>query len=238
MAYDEARSFTFKSTILGEIMNSQPMKSDSSYSASNPFIITKKMRLDLFAKGFSEDEINRMTPMDAWIYLEEKKNPAINQAQELAVSPEHLTMLQNSAINEDVIRSRGYRTIANVQDLKELGFSPSQFRVPGLLLPLHTTDGKIGLYVYRPDNPRVFEDKKKGRNPDGTYPNKVIKYEIPKGAGIRLDCPPICRLQLGDPSVPLWITEGQKKADALASKGLCAIALLGVWNFKGKNAME
>ena len=146
-------------------------------------------------------------------------------------------MLQNSAINEDVIRSRGYRTIANVQDLKELGFSPSQFRVPGLLLPLHTTDGKIGLYVYRPDNPRVFEDKKKGRNPDGTYPNKVIKYEIPKGAGIRLDCPPICRLQLGDPSVPLWITEGQKKADALASKGLCAIALLGVWNFKGKNAM-
>jgi hypothetical protein len=35
--------------------------------------------------------------------------------------------------------------------------------------------------------------------------------------------------------VPLWITEGQKKADALASRGLCAVALLGVWNWKGKN---
>lgn len=38
-----------------------------------------------------------------------------------------------------------------------------------------------------------------------------------------------------NPSVPLWISEGQKKADALASKGLCAIALLGVWNFVGRN---
>ena len=41
---------------------------------------------------------------------------------------------------------------------------------------------------------------------------------------------------LGDPQIPLWVTEGQKKADALASRGPCAIALLGVWNFKGKNS--
>lgn len=31
------------------------------------------------------------------------------------------------------------------------------------------------------------------------------------------------------------MTEGQKKADCLASRGLCAIDLLGVWNFKGRN---
>ena len=41
---------------------------------------------------------------------------------------------------------------------------------------------------------------------------------------------------LGDPQVPLWITEGSKKADALASKGACAISITGVWGFKGKNA--
>ena len=40
---------------------------------------------------------------------------------------------------------------------------------------------------------------------------------------------------LADPSIPLWITEGQKKADALASHGLCSIALFGVAGFKGKN---
>jgi predicted P-loop ATPase len=54
---------------------------------------------------------------------------------------------------------------------------------------------------------------------------------------MRLDCPPPCQPRLGDPSVPLWITEGQKKADALASVEQCAIALLGVWNWRGKNVL-
>ena len=81
----------------------------------------------------------------------------------------------------------------------------------------------------------MYEDKRAGRLPDGTYRQRVIKYELPKGAGMRVDCPPSCRGMLGDPKVTLWVTEGQKKADALASRGLCAIALLGVWNFKGRN---
>ena len=53
---------------------------------------------------------------------------------------------------------------------------------------------------------------------------------------MRIDCPPLCQNKLADPSIPLWITEGVKKGDALAGHGLCAIALLGVWNFKGKNS--
>src|SRR5439155_25397616 len=36
-------------------------------------------------------------------------------------------------------------------------------------------------------------------------------------------------------AIPLWVTEGQKKADSLASRSACAVALLGVWNFKGQN---
>ena len=36
---------------------------------------------------------------------------------------------------------------------------------------------------------------------------------------MRLDCSPLCLPDLGDPTVPLWITEGQKKGDALASAG-------------------
>jgi hypothetical protein len=151
------------------------------------------------------------------------------------LSPEHLRVLhEGSGITDAVIESRGYRTVTEAKDLSALGFSPAQCRVPGLLLPLHATDGGNGLYIYRPDSPRVHIDKSK-READGSHPNKVIKYEMPKGAGVRLDCPPICQPQLADPRVPLWITEGQKKADALASRGLCAVALLGVWNFKGRN---
>ena len=150
-------------------------------------------------------------------------------------SQDHLKALHNdSGISLQVITARGYRTITGLSELLSLGFSRNQCKLPGLLLPVHTTDGDNSLYVYRPDLPRVIEDRSK-RNPDGSYKSHIIKYEIPKDAGIRLDCPPVCRPMLADPSIRLWITEGQKKADALASKGLCTIDLLGVWNFKGKN---
>jgi Domain of unknown function (DUF3854) len=32
--------------------------------------------------------------------------------------------------------------------------------------------------------------------------------------------------------VPLWITEGVKKGDALTSRGLCVVSLAGVWNWR------
>ena len=59
--------------------------------------------------------------------------------------------------------------------------------------------------------------------------------ETPAKSRMALDVPPTVRHLLGDPNVPLFITEGVKKADALASRGLCAVALLGVWNFRGVN---
>jgi len=151
------------------------------------------------------------------------------------LSDYHLTALHASAISDDVIRERGYRSVTQPAELRKLGFSPEQAKqVPGLLLPLHSTDGQSPVHIYRPDNPRVFEDKRR-RDEDGQHPNKVVKYEMPKGARMRLDCPPRCKPQLGDPRIPLWITEGQKKADALASAGLCSLAMLGVWNFIGTN---
>jgi hypothetical protein len=150
-----------------------------------------------------------------------------------SLSDQHVQMLQQSAITDEVIASRAYRTITEANELRQLGFSPAQCRAPGLLIPLWTPNGEQ-LAVYRPDNPRVVENKRK-RSPDGSHPNKVIKYEFPKGAQMRLDCPPLARAALGDPDIPLWITEGQKKADSLVSAGLCAIALLGVWNWRGTN---
>src|SRR6185437_8864717 len=44
-----------------------------------------------------------------------------------------------------------------------------------------------------------------------------------------------CQPNLRDPSVGLWLTEGSKKADALAAAGLCAVSLSGVWNWRGAN---
>jgi hypothetical protein len=144
------------------------------------------------------------------------------------LSDAHLKMLREaSGISEAVIAARGYRTITDHKELSRLGFSSRQLQPPGLLILLHATDGNIPFHVFRPDTPRV--ERKNGRK------EHRIKYEIPHGVGIRLDCPPCCRPMLANPSIPLWITEGQKKVDSPASRGVCAVALLGVWNFKGKN---
>jgi len=134
--------------------------------------------------------------------------------------------LQASAISIDVIRERGYKSVLGKTALKEAGFSKAQRRVPGILIPLHGVDGSIIGHQYRPDHPR--EDTKRGR---------PIKYENPTGSSVRLDVPPRCKLMLGDPSVPIFFVEGIKKADALASLGACAVALAGVWNFKGRNPL-
>jgi hypothetical protein len=138
----------------------------------------------------------------------------------------HFSHLHNgSGISLEVILERGYKTIMGRAQLENMDFSKAQQRTPGILIPLWTVEGKQAGYQYRPDNPRLNQ---KGR---------PIKYENPVGSSVRLDCPPRCHKVLGNPEVPLWVTEGSKKADALASKDACAVSLTGVWGFKGKNEM-
>ncbi len=130
---------------------------------------------------------------------------------------------EGSGINIDVIKERGYRSILEKIELEKLGYSGVQERVPGILIPLWGVEGKEAGYQYRPDNPRL----------DGK--GRPVKYESLPGSTNHLDCPPRCQKLIGNPQVPLWITEGSKKADALASHGACAVSLTGVWGFKGKN---
>jgi hypothetical protein len=152
------------------------------------------------------------------------------------LSPTHLKILrEESAISDEVIRARGYWTATDSAQLRNLGFAPNQCRAPALVLPVIGPDGRQALHQIRPDAPWSFDDKSKPRLPDGTYPQKVVKYVTPKGAHMVLDVPPACRAGIGDPAVPLWITEGVKKADSLASAGLCAVGLLGVTCWKGRN---
>jgi hypothetical protein len=135
----------------------------------------------------------------------------------------HAKLLSESGITPEIAAARGYRTVTEKKNLEELGFGVKQRRVPALLIPIHNVRGEVALHQLRPDEPR----RDKG--------GKALKYETPAGASMSLDVPPIVRQQLDDPSVPLFITEGARKADAAASVGLCCVSLLGVWNFRGKN---
>ncbi|MFC2032693.1 DUF3854 domain-containing protein [Chloroflexota bacterium] len=129
----------------------------------------------------------------------------------------------DSGINIDVIQERGYRSVIDRNELKKLGFAEYQSRVPGLLVPIRGVDGSVVGYQFKPDVSRVDRKRKK------------IKYETAKGTSNRIDSPPHCQELLANPSIPLWVAEGIKKADCLASLGECAVALTGIWNWRGKN---
>lgn len=146
--------------------------------------------------------------------------PALKDGMLLA---HHAAILRASCIDPQAIVARGYRSVSVRADLKRLGFGDRQLLVPTLLIPIYSVTGEIVLYQHRPDTPRMSDRA------------KPIKYETPKGARMVVDVPPGARARLGDPKVSLFITEGVKKADAAVSHGLCCIALLGVWNWRGTN---
>ena len=141
----------------------------------------------------------------------------------LTLQPQHQHLITASGISPDVAKARGYRTVTTKAELKRLGFGDAQRRVPALVIPIYNVHGKVATYQVRPDEPR-------------TRDGKPIKYETKARSRMSLDVPPGARAWLGHPTRPLFITEGARKADAGVSHGLCCIALLGVWNWRGRNA--
>jgi hypothetical protein len=139
-------------------------------------------------------------------------------------SDHHLAVLAASGITAEFAMARGYETITDPKRLAELGIvKAARDCVPGLLVPQLRADGSTWGYQYRPDNPRL-------RN------GKPVKYETPWQHRNGLDVPPGVAPMLADPAVPLWITEGVKKADCGAINGLCIVALSGVWNWLHTNS--
>ncbi|MFV9507541.1 MAG: DUF927 domain-containing protein [Oscillochloridaceae bacterium umkhey_bin13] len=123
-------------------------------------------------------------------------------------------------------QERGYRSIQGLDQWTALGCAPisKQFAHVGLAFPVYRL-GQLEPYtwVLRPDHPRLSR-------------GRPIKYEWPKGLPPCFDVLPRYRTALTDPAVPLWFTEGAKKADALATAygdAIIPVNLNGVWGFRG-----
>jgi len=108
-------------------------------------------------------------------------------------------LLEESTIAPETVEARGCRTVETKAELERLGFTRAQRNVPGLLFPIHGPAGGVVSYQFRPDEPRV----KDGR---------AVKYETASGSRMVLDVHPSVRHKLGDPSVPLFVTEGSRRA--------------------------
>lgn len=122
-----------------------------------------------------------------------------------------------SGISPEVIASRGYRNVT-AAELAALGYAPNQCR-DGLLIPLYTLAGMKGNTLLKPSAPRTDEG------------GKHLKYEAPAGSVPHLDIHPDAVHLLRNPQVPLYFTEGTKKADAAWSRSLPCVALTGVYHF-------
>lgn len=137
------------------------------------------------------------------------------------IFPQHAAMLAASGIDPEVARERGVTSMDTATTLEKYDIAKPGRSVPGLLFPIHGTTGVVSAQ-YRPDNPRL----------DGK--GKPVKYETPRRQPVRLDLHPRTHPHLNDPKVPIVVTEGIKKVDALLSIGVpVVVGLTGVWNWRG-----
>jgi DNA polymerase I-like protein with 3'-5' exonuclease and polymerase domains len=126
---------------------------------------------------------------------------------------------EESAIDPAVALERGYYLEKTKRGLERLGFKRSQQRAPAIVIPRFSPSGEPIPAQIKPDNPLV-----EGRNGK----SRPRKYEAPAGTPVRLSVPPRAVPMMRDVQRSLYVTEGDKKGDALASVGEAVIALQGV----------
>jgi uncharacterized protein DUF3854 len=129
----------------------------------------------------------------------------------MTLSDSHRRMLfEGSGISPDVAAERGYRTVKRRAELEEF---PAWQRRLGLYIPMLSPDGTTQGCQLRPENPRSAK----------------LKYESPQGSAVIVDVHPRALEEVRAGDGDLWVVEGAKKADALLSRGVAAVALSGVW---------
>ena len=155
--------------------------------------------------------------------------------------PHHLKQLHTSAISDAVIDARGYQSVSRPTPgdgsprdlLRRLGIPAwardDDARFPGLLIPVWGPKGDRVSFQYKMDRPPG--DPKTGK--PRKYANEQSHANVIDVHPRHNQTPPGRALPaILDLSVPLWITEGIKKADALTSRGYCCLALYGVFSWR------
>ncbi len=143
----------------------------------------------------------------------------------LSLAPEHYADLQKSGLSDDTIQEADIKSVPPGLINKKLGFNvyglASMYQIP-------FDDGYCRY--------RVFYESGKGLDKSG---KPKPKYLTQKNLGNRLYIPAQAELILNDISIPLEITEGEKKALKACQEGLYCIAVTGLWNWKikGKNEL-
>lgn len=165
----------------------------------------------------------------------------------------HRQELEKSGLTSETIALSGIYTEESPERIRELLNWPETMTpgVPAMVLPYPGCDGYVQVKL---DTPRVRRDGNEhdrtnrptsghavdmeevllhynGIEPDDVPEGEPIKYEKPLGTHNRVYMPTaVCR-DIENQSVPLWITEGEKKALAGCQSGLAMVGVGGVTCF-------
>jgi len=132
-------------------------------------------------------------------------------------------VVEQSGIDPGVAAERGYYLEKTKKGLEQIGFTRKQQLTPAMVIPRFAPSGEEIPPQIKPDSPRLAEGRTGARE---------VKYDYPPGNPPRLSVHPRAVKLMGDRLYPLWITEGDKKGDALVSRKALAVVLQGVacWN--------
>ena len=141
----------------------------------------------------------------------------------------HLTDLRASGLSDQQIARCGFHSLqAPARIQAALRWHRYKGELGDCLAFLFVdAEGKATGYIrLKPDRPRKSKD------------GKPIKYESPKGAGNRAFFPPGTLAALKDSSIPLVLTEGEKKAAKADQEGFSCIGLVGVYGWQKKRPAD
>ncbi len=147
-------------------------------------------------------------------------------ASRLSLHPEALEDLRRSGLSDATIREAGLYTPAP-GDLPRLLSARLVQQVRHVLVFPYDVAGHGGLW--RRDDEFV---RCKLFPPISDGEGHTIRYYQRSGTPPRLYIPARARTALADPTVPLLITEGEKKALKAIQEGLACVALGGLWNWQ------
>lgn len=138
------------------------------------------------------------------------------------LNPEHLADLRKSGLNDTTIRMMDVHSLS-VDDLAQrLGWKPSGVQTAmGIPYPNLPQFSRYKLFP-------AFRDEK----------GHAVKYLQPKDSGTHLYTLSHVSKALQDPSVPLALTEGEKKAAALVQAGVMAVGIGGLWSWVQSGTQE
>ena len=138
--------------------------------------------------------------------------------------PDHLGDLHKSGLSNETILEAGIKSVCPRDIDKIFGyptFAKSAYEIP---------------YGNGYSRFKMFYDEADKINPKtgGERP----KYLAKKDSGNHLYIPAKVKPLLKDLSIPLYITEGEKKSLKACQEGLYCIAIAGLWNWKSKDRDE